>query len=74
MNITLSLEKKPPASVSPCRAVVFHSYLKATEMGGGPWVGLLEAEKVLIGSGPEQERTQAVLIKLKTAESNSLLI
>lgn len=39
-----------------------------------PGWGLLEAEKVLIESGPEQERTLAVLIKLKTAESNSLLI
>jgi len=39
-----------------------------------PGWGLLEAGKVLARFGPDQKRTLAVLIKLKTAESNSLLI
>lgn len=39
-----------------------------------PGWDLLQAEKVFKESGLEQERALAVLIKLKTAESNSLLI
>lgn len=76
MNITLFLEKThlPPCLSFPLQGCGVSQYLKEIEVGGGLWVGLLEAEKVLIGSGPEQERTVAVLIKLKTAESNSLLI
>lgn len=55
-------------------ALILHNHLQASGMGESPGWDLLEAEKVLMEPRPGQKKTLAVLIKWKTAESNSLLI